>query len=329
MRREAPRRGLKVLILHSDVGPGAPADELDTLRQAGSISDALRARRHRVSLAPFKADRAALAMLIARERPDIVFNLVEAVWGRGSYAGLAVTMLAELGTRFTGTDAAAMGLAGDKLLAKRVFAAAGMPTPAWSMPPEWRGLDERRWIVKSVDEDSSLGLDDAAVVLGRDAVIARAEECARAFGGRWFAEEYVEGREFNVAVLEEEGVPRALPVAEMAFENWDDERPRIMGATAKWDEASPEFRRTVWKFGTVSPELQSRLSRLALQSFSLLGLSGYARADFRVDDSGTPFILEINPNPSLALNCGLVASAQQAGLSYAELIQTILLAARY
>ncbi len=315
---------MRVLILHSDVAPGAPADEQDTLAQIPIIADALKAKGHRVSHAPFKPDRQDLKALIARERPDMVFNLVEAVWGRGSYASIAVSMLTELGAPFTGTEAAAMMIGGDKLLAKQVLAASGLPTPAWATPPDWTGVDVGRWIVKSVDEDSSLGIDDAAVADGRTAVLARAEHCASTYGGRWFAEKYIEGREFHVSVLEEDGSPRALPVAEMAFENWDDSRPRIMSDSAKWDVASAEYARTVWKFdGTKEPALHAKLADLALQSFKLLGLTGYARVDFRVDKKGSPFILEINPNPSLALNCAMCVSAEHANISYADLIENI------
>jgi D-alanine-D-alanine ligase len=316
---------VRVLILHSDVAPDAPSDEQDTLAQIPVIAEALEARGHQVSHAPFRPDRDALKSLIARERPEIVFNLVEAVWGRGSYASIAVSMLTELRVPYTGTDAAAMMIGGDKLLTKQLLAAAGLPTPAWATPPEWQGVNGGRWIVKSVDEDSSLAIDDEAVADGRDAVLARTEHCASAHGGRWFAEKYIDGREFHVAVIEDDGVPRALPVAEMAFENWDDSRPRIMSDSAKWDAASSEYARTVWKFdGVQEPALHARLSQFALKAFVLLGLSGYARVDFRVDENGTPFIIEVNPNPSLAPNCGLCASAQHANMSYADLIETIL-----
>lgn len=320
---------MRVLILHSDVAPGAPPEDLDTLAQVEAIDAALTSKGHAVARASFHPDPATLKALIARLRPDIVFNLVEAVWGKSSHAPIPLMMLDELGVPYTGGTMAALALSGDKLLAKRMLRVVGLPTPDWADPPEWAGLDSGRWIVKSVDEDSSLGLDDAAVADGRAAVLARAEHCAKTYGGRWFAEKYIEGREFNVAIIERNGAPCVLPVAEMAFENWDKGRPRIMGASAKWDCASPDFNCTVWKFdGVEEPALHAQLAELALRAFTLFGLSGYARADFRVDETGRPFILELNPNPSLAFNCGLVASATQAGLSYADLIESILHATR-
>jgi D-alanine-D-alanine ligase len=316
---------MRVLLLHSDVAPDAAPDEQDTLVQAGAIAGALQSKGHQVSRAPFKPDRAALEALIARLRPDVVFNLVEAVWGRGSYASIAVTMLMELGVPYTGANAAAMAIGGDKLLTKRLLATAGLPTPAWAAPPDWKGVNGGRWIVKSVDEDCSLGLDDGAVASGRAAVLARAQACATEHGGRWFAEDYIDGREFNVCILEENGVPRVLPIAETCFEDWDPKRPRILGHASKWEAASPDFNKTVFGFSEAQePELNAEMARLSAQAFALLGLSGYARLDFRVDEKGRPFILEINPNPSLARNCSLVAAAAAAKMSYADLIETIL-----
>lgn len=320
---------MRVLILHSDVSPDAPADEQDTLVQADAIATALAAKGHDVARAVFQPDRAALKKLVARERPDVVFNLVEAVWGKGSYAGLAVGMLAELGVAYTGVDAAAMAVSGDKILAKRLLAAAGLPTPDWAVPPDWDGVNGGRWIVKSVDEDCSLALDDEAVVDGRAAVLARANACAATHGGRWFAESFIEGREFNVPVIEEDGAPRVLPIPELRFENWNAKRPRIAGHAAKWDADSPEFNRTVWNFAVAQePALCAELGQLAIKAFELFGVSGYARVDIRVDGNGRPFILEINPNPCLSHGCGLAAAAAEAKLPYAEMIEKILRAAR-
>ena len=85
------------------------------------------------------------------------------------------------------------------------------------MPPDWAGLDGGRWIVKSALEDASLGLDDGAWLRVAE-VLPRAAECAARFGGDWFAERYIDGREFNIAVLD----GRVLPMAEMRFEHWPE-----------------------------------------------------------------------------------------------------------
>ena len=149
-------------------------------------------------------------------------------------------------------------------------------------------------------------------------------------GGQWFAEAYIEGREFNVAVLEENGAPRVLPMAEMRFEAWPEHKPRIVGYTAKWDENSLDSTHTVRDFAwaTREPELAARLRDLSVRAWHLFGLRGYARVDFRVDASGEPTILELNPNPCIEPEAGFGAAAREAGYAYRELIRRIFEAAQ-
>ena len=320
---------MRILILHTNIPPDAPPDDLDTLLQAAAIEAALKRRGHEAFCGVFVPDESEMDALIARENPDVVFNLVESLWGRGLYAPLAPAILASLGVPFTGADAAAMAAGTDKVLSKRILEAAGIPTPAWSEAPNWRGIDQGRWIVKSVTEDASLGLDDAAVVSGKNAVVARAQECAARHGGRWFAERYIHGREFNVAVIEREGEAHVLPIGEIVFERWDDRKPRIVGYAAKWHEATPEYRDTIRAFGLdeSQPDLKQSLDQLSRKCWALFGLTGYARIDFRVDTHGQPFILEVKPNPCLEPHAGLAAACGQAGYPYDQLIEDIVRAA--
>jgi len=320
---------MRVLVLHSDVPADARPDELDTLVQAEAVAAALAEKGHHAERAAFAVT--TLRETLAQARPDIVFNLVESVEGDGSRAPLAPEMLAGLALSFTGNASEPMTKTGDKPLVKRIFRDAGHPTPDWSEPPHWHALaDHCRYVVKSATEDASLGLDDEAVVIGGEAIRARAQACAERYGGRWFAEEYIEGREFNVAVLEEYGEPRVLPIAEMRFEQWAPSRPRIVGYGAKWDLESPDAVNTVRVFGwdEAEPELNARLSHLAREAWRLFGLSGYARVDFRVSERGDATMLEVNPNPCIAPDAGFAAAAAQAGYTYADMVEKILASAR-
>jgi D-alanine-D-alanine ligase len=322
---------MRVLVLHSDVAPDAPPDEQDTLITARAIADALRGNGHEAVLAPFTPEPAALKKLIESIQPQIVFNMVESVFGEGQIASIAPAMLEKLGVPYTGVSAAAMAVTGDKPLAKNILRAAGLPTPDWSEPPDWEGLAEgRKYVVKSATEDASLELDDNAVVASVKTVRERAHNCAAKHGGRWFAEAYVEGREFNVAILEEDGGPRVLPIAEMQFVDWAADRPKIVGYAAKWDDASKDSTNTVRVFGWEKdePALYRALCENARGAWKLFGLTGYARVDFRVDAHSTPLILEINPNPCLEPKAGFAAAAGTAGLSYADTIERILRAAK-
>lgn len=319
----------KVLVLHTDVAPDAPPDELDTLDQVEAIGAALAGRGHTIVCARFPPQESALEALVLRHAPDVIFNLVEAIDGSGARAVEVPGQLERLGIPYTGATRRALVDAGDKPSAKRRLREAGLPTPDWSEPPDWEGIKQAPMIVKSALEDCSLGLDDGAIVLGADAVRKRAALSTSIHGGRWFAETYVEGREFNVAVLEKSGGPHVLPLAEMTFQEWQKGRPRIVGYSAKWDDDSFESTRTVRAFGVdeVEPQLAEALRDLAERAWRLFEMRGYVRVDFRVGQDGAPTILELNPNPCLAPDAGFAAAAERVGLSYADLMEHILSAA--
>jgi len=317
---------MRVLVLHSDIGADPPPDELDTLIAADAVREALTQQGHSASLAPFPVDQDRFMRLLDLERADVVFNLVEGVGGLGQHAPIAPRMLDEYGAVFTGATAVAMAVTNDKPLTKRKLRAAGIPTPDWSEPDAWRGLKETTYIVKSALEDASFFLDDLSVVSGAEAVKLRAADCYLKHGGRWFAEEFIDGREFNISILEDRDGPQILPIAEMVFESWPEHRPRIVGYTAKWDESSLEAIRTVRHFNVESEEplLAAKIRRACVRSWELFELTGYARIDFRVTPQGEPLVLEINTNPGIAPDAGFAAAAARAGMSYDELVARIL-----
>src|SRR5688572_26081137 len=147
---------MRIVVLHSDVPPDAPPDEQDTLVQAAAVQAALTAQGHEVSCATFVLDPARLRALLKDAKADLVFNLVESVWGRGVYGALGAQMLGEIGIPFTGAPAASIAATTDKVLTKRLLLGAGLPTARWVEGPDFDALAEgERWIVKSVDEDAS------------------------------------------------------------------------------------------------------------------------------------------------------------------------------
>ena len=167
---------MRILVLHSDIAEDAPPEEQDTLVAAQAVAAALQSRGHAVSQQPFTPDPPALHALLACEAPEIVFNLVEGVEGLGRLAPIAPRLLDAMGFAFTGAGAAAMDMTNDKPLTKRRLRDAGLATPDWSEPPDWRGLDDGTYIVKSAAEDASLGLDDGCVVTGAAVIVRQALE---------------------------------------------------------------------------------------------------------------------------------------------------------
>lgn len=321
------RQAARVAILHDPVPRDAPPDQLDTLVQARAVANALSACGFTCRQFAFNNDPGAMSSALRGHGSDVVFNLVESVSGHGDLAHLAPAWLEAEGIPFTGSSSDCILLTTDKPAAKRWMRSVGIPVPADFDPDAACDVD-LPFIVKSRSEDASLGLDPQSVVKAAE-VPGRIENCRTRYGGDWFAEQFVEGREFNVALLEIQGQVRVLPPAEIVFEGFPEHQPRIVDYRAKWDPESVEYRTTQRVFPRAGHDraLLQQLGAIALRCWRLFGLSGYARVDFRVDAAGTPFVLEVNANPCLSPDAGFAAALEQAGIAYPQATMLILEAA--
>lgn len=313
-----------VPVVHGAVD-GRP-DEADTAAATDAVAAALARLGYDTEVLRVDLDLGRLEAL-RRSGPCAVFNMVEALEGNCALAHLVPAVLEHFGLACTGAPSQALAATACKIATKRILAVAGIPTPAWSA--DGSGLPAGApVIVKSASEHGSLGIDGGSVV---DAARAREEIAAREarFGGRFFAETFIDGREFNVALLDGGSGPELLPVAEIMFDGFAPGVPRVVDYRAKWDEGSFAYVHTPRRFDFPDADsgLLDDLRRLALAAWDVLGLSGYARIDFRVDAAGRPFVLEANPNPGLGADAGFVAQAARAGIGFDRLIERIVMAA--
>jgi D-alanine-D-alanine ligase len=218
-------------------------------------------------------------------------------------------------------------------MAKERLRSVGIPTPAWRVQDSGV-LDAERVIIKPVREDASIDIDAASVLRhpGHEALDRLLERRAGATGRALFAEAYIEGREFNLAMVGERESPILLPAAEILFFGYEARRqPRVVGYAAKWLPNSYEYVHTTRQhaFEPVDDALLAELSRLARECWRHLSLGGYARIDYRVDTRGQVWVLEVNPNPCLSPDAGLAGAAAAHGWSYRELIARVLAAASF
>jgi len=321
-----------VLVLHEAFGKEARADELDALLQASHVREALGQLHRDVTTQEIGLNLEAALERLQNANAGCVFNLVESLNGRGELIGVVPALLESASISFTGSNSVAINLSSNKILAKRWMRLHDVATPEWFDRAEREadagaGRDDAVWVVKSLWEHASLGLDDGSVVKGRLAARQRIRECEETLGGQWFAERYIDGREFNISVLEQNGRPCVLPLAEMTFVDFPPGKPRIVGYAAKWDENAPEFGATQRRFATLKEPERGVLEALARQCWTLFGLSGYARVDVRLDGEGKPWVLEINANPCLAREAGFAAATNEAGIAYRQVIEMLLQAA--
>ena len=319
-----------VLVLHEAFGTDARPDELDALLQVREVSEAIEQLHWQAGTQEIDLNLELALERLQRNQPNCVFNLVESLHGRGELSGIVPALLESIAVPFTGCGSDAINLSSQKILGKRWMRLHGIMTPDWltgADAVEERRNDDHAWIVKSLWEHASLGLDDSSVVHGREAAEQRIRQCLERFGGQWFAEQYIDGREFNISIVEQKGQPYVLPIAEMTFVDYPPGKPKIVGYSAKWNENAPEFTATQRRFGSLEPETRDALTAVAKKCWALFGLRGYARVDVRLDYEGVPWVLEVNANPCLSRDAGFASAATEAGFRYRHVIEMILHAA--
>lgn len=333
---------MHVAILYNRVSLNDSACDLDVLKQVVAVEQSLQRLGHtsvRICC-HLRIDEVKFALEEAH--PDIVFNLVESLGGTDQLMPLATLLLESMRLPFTGASTLAMLKTTQKLEAKRHLLMFGLPTPAWMTNEHtgWQGLRNpdampTTAIIKAVAEHSSLGMNDDSVVdlpdsgsskLRNHSLAALITRKADEFATPHFAEDYIDGREFNLSVLATGFGPNVLPPAEIEFEGFPAHKPKIVGHNAKWNEHTSEYVNTPRKFDFAHGDqaLLDELQSLARRCWEVFELRGYARVDFRVDADGQPWILEVNANPCLSPDAGFAAAVAQAGLSFDTVVERIL-----
>jgi D-alanine-D-alanine ligase len=305
------------VIVHDCASAGGGADAEDTVVEARHVGAALARIGYSVETLTVGFDLSAFGQALGKLAPQLVVNLTESLGGRAHLLHVLPALLEARGVAFTGCAAASLFVTSHKMLAKQYLDATAIATP-----PLFEAHRPGPWIVKSVWEHSSVGLDDESVIGSSAEVAPLLERRRRRYGGAWFAERYVDGRELNVALIQSDRGPLVLPVAEIRFRDFPAGKPRIVSYAAKWHPESPEYRDTERVFLPASA-LAGEAGRIARACWRLFKLTGYARVDFRVDGDGRLWVLEVNANPCLSPDAGFAAALAAAGLDVDTAIRWI------
>lgn len=295
-----------------------------SLKSGARVQDALERLGHEVVAIDVGAD---LVERLERDRPEVAFV---ALHGRDGEDGTVQELLEALGIRYTGSGVSACIRAFDKVLAKHAMRDAGLPTPDFFAFNEtaFRELGAARAlpaieqrlsfpiVVKPAAQGSALGIKFARAPTD----VPSALVAAFSYDRKVLLERHIPGRDLAVSVIERDGRPAALPIVE-AVPNEED----------FYDfEARYEIGRTTFVCPAELPEeVGARASELALRVFELLGCAGFARIDLMLDSSdGGLYVLEANAIPGMTETSLLPQAADAARISFDELVQGILDAAR-
>jgi D-alanine-D-alanine ligase len=317
-----------LLLLINSISDPSSQDEMDVLVQAEAVELVLKELGHSSRRASFGLDLEPVTQILENHPPDLVFNLVESVGGKGALIHLCPSLLDAYGISFTGSGTFALIVTTDKVRTKKILEDHGIPTPDWLVPGSGRlPAADKKYILKPIWEDGSAGITDDSIYEGKDVDLNSLSQDGLLKAA--FMEEYIDGREFNLSLLAGSQGPMVMPAAEMLYVDYPAGKPKILNYASKWDESSFEYHKTVRTFD-LSPgdrALVEKMSEISLRCWKIFDMNGYIRVDFRVDEQNRPWVLEVNANPCLSPDAGFVAACQQGGIDYTEMVKRIISAA--
>jgi D-alanine-D-alanine ligase len=266
---------------------------------------------------------------VADLKPDITFNLIEGFRGLHWFDQHVVSYLELIQQSYTGCNPRGLTIARDKALTKQILAYHRIRVPQFAVFARKRKVKRPKklafpLLVKSVNVEGSIGISRASLVHNDEELAERVRYIHEALQTSAIAEQYIPGRELYVGVIGNDRL-RTFPAWELVFEKAPEDMPLIATNKAKFD---PVYQKrwgiTSKKAHDLGPKLERELPHLCKRIYRYLGLTGYARLDFRLTPEGHPYLLEANPNPQLAFGEDFAESAEAAGVHYEPLIQQIL-----
>lgn len=258
--------------------------------------------------------------------PDVIVNFVESVEGISTYEYCMAGLFELLNVEFTGNRPICLGNCLNKSRAKDILLAHNISTPNAFVIYKNETLNKKSFtlkfpvILKLLTEDASIGISEFSVVKDFDELKKQGEFLISTYNQDIIAEEYIDGRELNVAILGN----RVLPISEILFDGLPKGFPKIVTYDGKWIADTVYYENTKPKCpADLDSRLKKKIESIALAAFNALACRDYARVDIRLDENGIPFVIEVNPNPDISSDSGFARAAAADGISHSELLFTI------
>ena len=310
----------------SDSADNVDLSEREFLKQIALIKKTLLKTYMSVETLAVNSDIKGAMKKILHFSPDVIFNFVESVEGNSNFESYIAGMFDILGIPYTGNGPVTLGNCLIKSRTKQILQSHGIRTPKHWVAYLNETLDKNEFdlkfpvILKLAREDASIGISEFSVVRTFNEMIERLDYLHKNFKQEVLIEEYIEGRELNVAILGD----KILPISEIRFDGLPDELPKIVTYEAKWSPDSVYFKHTTPKCPAPLDEpLKQKIEKMARAAFDAMDCRDYARVDIRLNQKNVPYVIEVNPNPDISPDAGFIRSAGTAGISYDEVLYKI------
>ncbi len=325
---------LRVLaLMHEDLVPPEDVNGADLAtvewKTEFDVITTLREMGHEVKPVGVRDELDVIRNAVDEFKPHIAFNLLEEFNGFGGFDQNVVSYLELMGVPYTGCNPRGLVLTRDKGWSKKILTYHGILCPELSVFPLGRSV---RWsneipfpvIVKSISEEASLGISQASIVEDTEKLEERVKFIHESIGSSAIVEQFIKGRELYVGVLGNQRL-QVFPVWELILKNLPDDVHQVATQRVKWSvKYQKKYGITSQAAQGLSKPMTNKIQRLAKKAYRILGLNGYARLDFRLDEEGNLYFLEANPNAQIAFGEDLTESAESAGLSYEGFLQKVL-----
>lgn len=264
---------------------------------------------------------------INRFKPDVIFNFVESVEGNASHEYCMAGLFELLGYEYTGNGSSCLGNCLNKSQTKNILGSYGIATPQSQIIKKSEKITAKDikltypLILKLLYEDASIGISEYSVVNDFESLEKHLCFLQRTYKQDVLIEEYIDGRELNIAILGR----TVLPVSEIIFNGLPEGLPRIVTYDGKWIKRSTYYKYTTPRCpAELNKRLQKKVEEIAMEAFAAMNCRDYARIDIRVNRNDNPYVIEVNPNPDISTDSGFVRAAATAGIDYPELLLYIL-----
>ena len=332
--RSSTKKRLRVIVLtREDLIPpdtldGVENKEKEPWRTDYDVVSTLRRAGHEVWPVGVRSELGVIREAIELHKPHVTFNLLEDFDGYPLFEQHVVSYLELKKQKYTGCNPRGLTLAHDKALTKKILAYHRIHVPRFAVLPLGRkvlrpGRLRFPLFVKSVSDEGSVGIARASVVRDDEKLKERVEFIHQQNQTHAIAEEYIQGREIYVGVIGNRKL-RAYTPWEMLMNNLPEGTPNIATSKVKWDVEYQKKIGLKTQPAKLDAQMKNALERLSKRIYRILGLSGYARVDYRLTQDGRIYVLEVNPNPQIAKNEDFADSAEHCGVKYPALLQKIL-----
>lgn len=298
------------------------------IEEIKAVEEAIHSLGHQSLVLAIQEEIFPIIHWLKEYQPDVVFNLCECVFGNTCWEMNIPALLDLFRIPYTGSSPLTLGLCQDKGKVKDILKSQGILTPRYKIFEKVTDSNKGNsypLIVKPLHEDGSLGISKGSVVFDEESLSQQVRYVIEEYRQPALVEEFIDGRELNVGLIEENGKVEVLPISEIDYSEFPEGVPKICSYEAKWVAESPEYQ----KSKPICPaplewNLQKGIEQITIKVFRLFGCRDYARVDIRVDKEGNIYILEVNPNPDISPQSGMYRALKVKGMTYEEFVNLLL-----